>query len=316
MATLEPERSTSRGSGSRKGKERAILSAPPLGSNDGQPQQHQQGYDQERAEYGYETQYQEPEYLTVDQPVPRRPLSSGDSYDRRQHQHQQRNYDNEQRGTYDSRGMDDPELGGVGNQQGLGVEDLSPAVGATGAYPPVSEEEAEERRIQEHLSKIAARDMARRKAARTSKLYTHPVPNHNNYNNGTSNTSGITTALGAAPAVVATTLASGLSRASTLLRNRTRRGQSGSTSSTSTGGRSYGYGGGGVGGNDYLGSEGGGGRAGAGTGGKQGRPGSMFGFWRIPSIDDSVAEEREEVRRGGGGGGWAQGEGDGEGQTN
>lgn len=152
MATLEPERSTSRGSGSRKGKERAILSAHPLGSDDGQPQQHQQGYDQERAEYGYETQYQEPEYLTVDQPVPRRPLSSGDSYDRRQHQHQQhqqRHYDNEQRGTYDSRGMDDPELGGVGNQQGLGVEDLSPAVGATGAYPPVSEEEAEERRIQE-----------------------------------------------------------------------------------------------------------------------------------------------------------------------
>lgn len=66
-----------------------------------------------------------------------------------------------------------------------------------------------------------------------------------------------------------------------------------------------------MGGNDYLGSEGGG-RAEAGTGEKQGRPGSMFGFWRIPSIDDSVAEEREEVRRGGNGGGWPQGEGDGE----
>ncbi|KAJ9093879.1 hypothetical protein QFC21_006252 [Naganishia friedmannii] len=320
MATLEPSRSTSRGSASRKGKERAILSSAP-GSSDGQQQQ--QGYDQDQDQergaggYGYEAQYQEPEYLTVEPSShsrgTRRPVSSGDNYDRHQHHHRNERHE---RGTYDSRGTDDPELGqidggggaggsaGIGNQQGLGVSELgAAAVGsAGGAYPPVSEEEAEERRIQEHLSKIAARDMAHRKAARASKLYVnhpHPLPSNTNANNYQNN--GISTALSAAPAVVATTLAAGLSRASTLLRNRTRRGQSGSTSSTSTGGRSYG----GVGGSDHLGSEGGG----AGAGKQQGRPGSMFGFWRIPSIDDTLAEEREDARRQGG---WARevGEGD------
>ncbi|KAJ9114041.1 hypothetical protein QFC22_005861 [Naganishia vaughanmartiniae] len=288
MATLEPERSTSRGSGSRKGKERAISSTAPGFNHE------QQGYDQEQ-EQGYG--YQEPEYLTVhdsnNAQGPHRPISPRDSYNphvHRDHVHKEQH----ERGPYDSRRMDDPELGGagVGNQQGLGVEDLSSAAAGgeliAGAYPPVSEEEAEERRIQEHLSKIAARDMARRKAARASKLYTHPLPHNTATNAINNNNNGISAAITSAPAVVATTLVSGLSRASTLLRNRTRRGNahSGSSSSTSTtGGRGYGGSG-----SDHLGAEGG---AGA---GKQGRPG----------------KEREEARRYSG---WAREEGEGDGDV-
>lgn len=119
----------------------------------------------------------------------------------------------------------------------------------------------------QHLAHIAAVDMARRKAARASKQYIS-VPNPSS--GGT----------GLAP--VTATIASGLSRASTLLRNRTRRGPSTSSSVT-------------VVGND-----------GSGSGGGGKRPASGFGFWRIPSVDSSVAEEREEQRRRG----WGKQDGD------
>ncbi|KAJ9108230.1 hypothetical protein QFC19_002477 [Naganishia cerealis] len=128
-----------------------------------------------------------------------------------------------------------------------------------------------------HLAKIAARDMARRKAARTSKLYAPAaaVPAGHSGDGGM----GATAATALAP--VTSTLVSGLSRASTLLRNRTRRGHS-----------SRGSNGGGGGGSDadHL----------ASSSPHSKRPASMFGFWRIPSIDSSMAEEREEERRHGG----------------
>lgn len=107
----------------------------------------------------------------------------------------------------------------------------------------------------QHLAHIAAVDMARRKAARASKQYI--VVN--------------STTPGTGLAPVTATIASGLSRASTLLRNRTRRGPSTSSSAATLV----------AGGNDPAGK----------------RPASGFGFWRIPSVDSTLAEEREEQRR-------------------
>lgn len=97
--------------------------------------------------------------------------------------------------------------------------------------------------------------MARRKAARASKQF---LPAHGHTQSGSLTP-------------VTSTLASGLSRASTLLRNRTRRGN---TSSSSNGSATL------VAGDEP---------------GK--RPTSGFGFWRIPSVDSTVAEEREDRRR-------------------
>ena len=97
--------------------------------------------------------------------------------------------------------------------------------------------------------------MARRKAARASKQF---LPAH-----GPSQ--------GAALTPVTSTLANGLSRASTLLRNRTRRGNPSTSSGSSTL----------VAANEGPGK----------------RPTSGFGFWRIPSVDSAVAEEREDRRR-------------------
>lgn len=98
--------------------------------------------------------------------------------------------------------------------------------------------------------------MARRKAARASKQF---LPAN-------------APAQGTPLAPVTSTLASGLSRASTLLRNRTRRG---GPSSSSGGSSTL------VAGNEGPGK----------------RPTSGFGFWRIPSVDSTVAEEREDRRR-------------------
>jgi hypothetical protein len=214
--------------------------------------------DVEEDPFGYEA-YQEPEYLTVRPHAQRnrsgeseRPFMASDEEPRR--------------GTYQPH-QGDLEMGmdSVGNREGLGVMELENGA----AYPPVSEEDAEERRIKDvspacdrrhcllipvqHLAHIAAVDMARRKAARASKQF---LP---------------ASASSPAGAPVTSTLASGLSRASTLLRNRTRRGNG---SSSSNGSATL------VAGNEA---------------GK--RPTSGFGFWRIPSVDSTVAEEREERRR-------------------
>ena len=103
--------------GSRKGKGRAMDDARDGGNGEGT--------------YGYE----EPEYLTV-----RRHAQRTRSADGQESQH-------DAMGGYSGRGdLEVAIQGAVGNRNGVGVVDLESA-GA--AYPPVSEEDAEERRIKD-----------------------------------------------------------------------------------------------------------------------------------------------------------------------
>ena len=94
---------------------------------------------EEDGAYGYEA-YQEPEYLTV-RPHPQR-NRSGESERPLVYPD-----DEPRRGTYEQP-QGDLEMGmdSVGNREGLGAMELG---NGAGVYPPVSEEDAEERRIKE-----------------------------------------------------------------------------------------------------------------------------------------------------------------------
>lgn len=126
MDYLSPEMVPRSRSGSRKGKGRAQDLV--VDDDGGRATRVIEAHDYEA--------YQEPEYLTV-----------------RRHSARTRSVDGQERGEEGGRvmydGREDLEMGRegvVGNRNGVGVVELE---NAGAAYPPVSEEDAEERRIKE-----------------------------------------------------------------------------------------------------------------------------------------------------------------------